>query len=110
MSFEKSFFARFLYLLSSEQKKRLIIVLILLIFGTILEMIGIAVLLPLLSIFSGGNNFDFIKYFFHEKNITSEKLILYLVTIIVLLSVRLYKPFIKNLLSVISFISPLNPS
>ena len=84
MSFEKSFFARFLYLLSSEQKKRLIIVLILLIFGTILEMIGIAVLLPLLSIFSGGNNFDFIKYFFHEKNITSEKLILYLVTIIVL--------------------------
>ena len=83
MSFEKSFFARFLYLLSSEQKKRLIIVLILLIFGTILEMIGIAVLLPLLSIFSGGNNFDFIKYFFHEKNITSEKLILYLVTIIV---------------------------
>jgi len=84
MSFGKSFLAKFLYLLSSEQKKSLIIVFILLIFGTILEMIGIAVLLPLLSIFSGGNNFDFIKYFFSENNITPEKLILYLVTLIVL--------------------------
>lgn len=84
MSFGKSFLVKFLYLLSSEQKKSLIIVFILLIFGTILEMLGIAVLLPLLSIFSGGNNFDFIKYFFKEKNITPEELILYLVTVIVL--------------------------
>ena len=83
MSFGKSFLAKFLYLLSKEQKKKLIFVFILLLFGTILEMIGIAVLLPLLSIFSGGNNFDFLKYFFEEKNITTEKLTLYLVTAIV---------------------------
>jgi ABC-type multidrug transport system fused ATPase/permease subunit len=86
MSFKESklTLSKFLYLLSSEQKKSLLIVFILLIFGTILEMAGIVILLPLLSIFSGGNNFDFIKYIFNEKNITSEKLILYLVTIIVL--------------------------
>ena len=84
MSFGKTSLRKFLYLLSAEQKKSVFILFILLIFGIILEMIGIAILLPLLSIFSGVKNFDFIKYFFNEKNITSEKLILYLVTIIVL--------------------------
>lgn len=85
MSFKesKSTLSKFLYLLSSDQKKSLISVFIFLVFGTILEMIGIAILLPLLSIFSGANNFDFTKYFFNEHNIASEKLILYLVTIIV---------------------------
>lgn len=85
MSFKESklTLSKFLYLLSSDQKKSLIIVFIFLVFGTILEMIGIAILLPLLSIFSGANNFDFTKYFFNEHNIASEKLILYLVTIIV---------------------------
>jgi ABC-type multidrug transport system fused ATPase/permease subunit len=85
MSFKESklTLSKFLYLLSSDQKKSLISVFIFLVFGTILEMIGIAILLPLLSIFSGANNFDFTKYFFNEHNIASEKLILYLVTIIV---------------------------
>jgi len=53
--------SKFLYLLSSEQ-----------------------ILVPLLSIFSGINDFDNIRHFLNLKNLTSEKIILYIISSIVL--------------------------
>jgi ABC-type multidrug transport system fused ATPase/permease subunit len=76
--------SKFLYLLSSRQKQSLVTVFFLLLLGTVLEMIGIAILVPLLSIFSGNNKFDNLKYFLNLNNLTSEKLVLYFVAIIVL--------------------------
>lgn len=85
MSFRESkvTFRKILFLLSSEQKKSLTIVFILLVFGTILEMIGILILVPLMSIFSGLNNLDEIKTFLDLSNSSPEKIILSLLTIIV---------------------------
>ena len=76
-------FNKILYFLSPEQKKRLAFVFILLVFGTILEMVGILILVPLMSIFSGLNNLDFLKTFIGSSDSSPEKIISYLLIIIV---------------------------
>ena len=76
-------FNKILYLLSPEQKKSLAFVFILLVFGTILEMVGILILVPLMSIFSGLNNLDFLKTFIGLSDSSPEKIISYLLIIIV---------------------------
>ena len=75
---------KFFYLLSPKQKKELLLVFSLLFIGTLMEMVGIGVLVPLFSLFSGVKDFKYIDYLVGSKDLSSEGRILYLISVIVL--------------------------
>ena len=70
---------KFFYLLSPKQKKELLLVFSLLFIGTLMEMVGIGVLVPLFSLFSGVKDFKYIDYLVGSKDLSSEGRILYLI-------------------------------
>jgi ABC-type multidrug transport system fused ATPase/permease subunit len=78
----KSFLNNFFYLLSADQRLSLIYLFIFLIIGTLMEMIGIAILMPLLSLFSGAKNNDFINKIFAIFKFRTENSIFYFVSAI----------------------------
>jgi ABC-type multidrug transport system fused ATPase/permease subunit len=79
----KSIAFKFFYLLSRKQKKELFFVFSLLFIGTLMEMIGIGVLVPLFSLFSGVTDIKYINYIVQSKSLSYETIILYLISSIV---------------------------